>query len=454
MPALMNSLIGPDLRLMLEEDDAEGLRAFGEELHPAATAEVLAEMDDEVVWRVLSHCRLPRQVEIFEFLSVHRQVELVDAIGKERLSRLVGEMSSDDRADLLQRLDPERVESLLPLMARADRADVRRLLSYPEDSAGAIMTTEYASLPESLTVAEALQALRKQAPDAETLYYIYVLGPDRRLDGFVSLRDLVLARPSRRVGELMRRDVISARVDDDQEEVAATVMRYDFLALPVVDEANRLVGIVTHDDAIDIVREEAEEDVLRMGGVEPLKDSYADTGVLELAWKRGKWLMFLAVMALVTAQVLGRFEGAGAKFTWLVMFLPLVLGSGGNAGSQSAALIIRAIALGEESSAGPLRLAGRELLVGGVLGGLLATVGFTSGLAWFRLGVAESLMVGCTVWLVVMFGTVCGSLLPLASKRAGLDPALMSTPLITAVMDVTGVVLYYGAGVWLLTALT
>ena len=451
---MINTLLGPDLRLMIEEGDDDGLRAFCEELHPAALAEVLADLDDEVVWRVLSHCGLARQVEIFAFLSLHRQVELVDAIGRERLSKLVAEMSSDDRVDLLSRLDPVRVESLLPLMAQADRADVRRLLSYPEDSAGSIMTTEYASLPEDLTVGEALQALRKQAPDAETIYYIYVLGPDRRLDGFVSLRDLVMARPSRRVGELMRRDVVSARVDDDQEEVAAQVMRYDVLALPVVDEQNRLVGIVTHDDAMDVVRQEAEEDVLRMGGVEPLADSYAETGVFELAWKRGKWLVFLAVMALVTAQVLGRFESSGAQFAWLVMFLPLVLGSGGNAGSQSAALIIRAIALGEEGTDGPLKLAGRELLVGGVLGSLLATVGFVSGLIWFRLGAAESGMVAGTVWLVVMLGTVCGSLLPLASKRAGLDPALMSTPLITAVMDVTGVVLYYGVGVWCLSWMT
>ena len=451
---MMNSLIGPDLRLMLEENDADGLRAFCEELHPAATAEVLADLDDEVVWRVLSHCRLPRQVEIFEFLSVHRQVELVDAIGKERLSRLVGEMSSDDRADLLQRLDPVRVESLLPLMAQADRADVRRLLSYAEDSAGSIMTTEYASLPEDLTVAEALQALRKQAPDAETLYYVYVLGPDRRLDGFVSLRDLVLARPDRRVGDVMRRDVISARVDDDQEEVAATVMRYDFLALPVVDEQNRLVGIVTHDDAMDIVREEAEEDVLRMGGVEPLADSYAETGVLELAWKRGKWLIFLSLVALATAQVLQRYESVSEEYVWLVLFLPLVLASGGNAGSQSAALIIRAIALGEESGAGPWKLAGRELLVGGTLGALLAVIGFFSGYLWFQLGAAESAMVAATVLVVVVMGTVCGSLLPLASKKLGADPALMSTPLITAVMDVTGVVLYYGVGIWALTLLT
>ena len=453
MPALINTLLGPDLRLMIEEGDADGLRAFCEELHPAALAEVLADLDDDTVWRVLSHCSLPRQVEIFEFLSLHRQVELVEAIGKERLSKLVAQMSSDDRADLLQRLAPERVESLLPLMAQADRADVRRLLSYPEDSAGSIMTTEYASLAEGLTVAEALQALRKQAPDAETLYYVYVLGPDRRLDGFVSLRDLVLARPDRRVGDLMRRDVVSARVDDDQEEVAAQVMRYDVLALPVVDEQNRLVGIVTHDDAMDVVRQEAEEDVLRMGGVEPLADSYAETGVLELAWKRGKWLAFLSLVALATAQVLAEYESVSETFTWVVLFLPLVLAAGGNAGSQSAALIIRAIALGDEAQAGVWSLAGRELLVGGTLGGMLALLGFLSAWLWFGLGLAESSVVAGTVFVVVILGTVCGSLLPLASKKMGADPALMSTPLITAVMDVTGVVLYYGVGIWFLSLL-
>ena len=453
MPAaVINTLLGPDLRLMIDEGDADGLRAFCEELHPAALAEVLADLDDDVVWRVLSHCGLARQVEIFEFLSLHRQVELVEAIGKERLSKLVGEMSSDDRADLLSRLDPVRVENLLPLMAQADRADVRRLLAYPEDSAGSIMTTEYASVAEDMSVSEALQALRKQAPDAETLYYIYILGPDRRLDGFVSLRDLVLARPDRRVGDLMRRDVISSRVDDDQEEVAAQVMRYDFLALPVVDEANRLVGIVTHDDAMDVVQREAEEDVLRMGGVEPLADSYSETGVLELAWKRGKWLMFLSLVALATAQVLQRFEEVSETHVWLVLFLPLVLAAGGNAGSQSAALIIRAIALNEQG-AGPWRLAARELLVGSTLGALLSLIGYFSGYLWFDLGSNESLMVAGTVFVVVVIGTVCGSLLPLASKKLGADPALMSTPLITAVMDVTGVLLYYGLGIWLLTTL-
>ena len=238
---------------------------------------MLAELDDADVWAVLSNTRLVRQVEIFEFLSVSRQVELVDAIGRERLGRLIGEMSSDDRVDLLGRLPPERVEGLMPLLAQAERADVRKLLAFEPHTAGAIMTTEYASLPEDVTVGEAIDRLRKQAPDSETIYYIYVVDADRRLDGFVSLRDLILAKPHRKLGDIMRREVISVRADDDQEEVAEQVARYDFLAIPVTDEAGHLVGIVTHDDAMDILREEAEEDVLMLGAVEPLTDSYSES---------------------------------------------------------------------------------------------------------------------------------------------------------------------------------
>ena len=446
---MFNTLMLPELRLMIAEGDKAGLRAFCEELHPATCAEVLAELDDADVWAVLSNTTLVRQVEIFEFLSVSRQVELVDAIGRERLGRLIGEMSSDDRVDLLGRLPPERVEGLMPLLAQAERADVRKLLAFEPHTAGAIMTTEYASLPEDITVREAIDRLRKQAPDSETIYYIYVVDEDRRLDGFVSLRDLILARPDRKLADVMRREVISVRADDDQEEVAELLARYDFLAIPVTDEAGHLVGIVTHDDAMDILREEAEEDVLMLGAVEPLTDSYSESSAVTLAWKRGKWLIFLSLVALATAQVLQRFEHASEKYIWIVLFLPLVLASGGNAGSQSAALIIRALAIGDLGKSYG-RLAVRELIVGGILGGILAAIGFLAGYLWFDLKVAEAGIVAATVSVVVLFGTVCGTFLPVLSKKAGADPALMSTPLITAVMDVMGVVLYYGVGVWLL----
>ena len=339
---MYQSLLLPDLRVMLQEQDTQGLHEFCEVLHPAIAAETLEGLASEEIWQVLSCCDLPHQVEIFEFIGLPKQLELVDAVERERLSRLLEAMSPDNRADLFARLDSERVENLLPLIAKAERADIRKLLSYPADSAGSIMTTEYAFLPEGATVSEALQQLRRQAPDRETIYYIYVVDEGRHLKGFVSLRDLILARPITHVAEIMTRDVISVRVDDDQEHAAQQLDRYDFLAIPVVDNQNRLVGIITYDDVLDVLQEEATEDVHRLGGMAPLEDSYLATPIRTIAWKRGIWLMVLAGLALVTARLVEAYEQQAQSHVWLVSFLPLVLASGGNAGSQSATLVIRA----------------------------------------------------------------------------------------------------------------
>ncbi|QDT38586.1 magnesium transporter [Stratiformator vulcanicus] len=451
---MYHELLLPDIRQMIDEGDEAGLREFCDILHPAAAAEVLREMDPARVWQVLAFAPMETRVEIFEHLGLPHQVELVDEIDRDRLSKIIEAMSSDDRADLLGRMDDEQVEQLLPLVTKAERADIRRLLSYPEESAGSIMSTGYASLREETFVRDALLQLRSQAPKKETIYYIFVLDDGGRLEGIVTLRDLILAKPDKVVRDIMNRDVISVRVDEDQEHVAREVARYNFLAMPVVDNQNRLVGIVTHDDAMDIVREEADEDVQRMGAVEPLQDDYIDTGAATLAWKRGKWLLFLAVVALFTAEVLDRFEETSAKHVWAVLFLPLVLASGGNAGSQSATLVIRSLALSQDRRQNRLLgLLGRELIVGLILGGSLALLGFVVAATWFERPVLQALMVAMTVFLVVIFGTISGLVLPFATRRVGLDPALMSTPLITALVDIAGVLLYYGLALWLLDVL-
>ena len=294
---MYSQLLLPDLQILLLEDDADGLREFCEVFHPAATAEVLGSLSSVDVWRVLSHSALPLQVEIFQFLELPQQLALVKDVDRDRLSQLLEEMAPDDRVDLLERMDPEQVERLLPLVAQAERSDIRRLLSFPEDSAGSIMTTEYASLPEDISVGEALERLRQQAPDRETIYYVYVLDEERHLLGFVTLREVILARPDARLGEIMTRSVISVRVDDDQEVVANELARYDFIAIPVVDNQHRLVGIVTHDDVLDVIQQEATEDVHRLGAVEPLEDSYLSTSLLTLTWKRGIWLVILLFAA-------------------------------------------------------------------------------------------------------------------------------------------------------------
>jgi magnesium transporter len=440
---MFNQLLQPDLRLMIAEGDNTGMAEFCAVLHPAAVAEVLEGLPPLQVWDVLSHSSLEKQVEIFEYVALPQQVELVDVLDRERLSKLIEAMSSDDRVDVLSRMDPDHVEKLLPLVAAAERADIRRLLAYPEDSAGSIMTTEYASLPEEITVREAIQRLRQQAPDRETIYLVFILGDGRRLDGIVSLRDLILARPDARLADVMNRDVISVRVDDDQEQVAQLMARYDFLVVPVVDDRHQLVGIITHDDVMDVVTEEADEDAQRMGAIDPILDDYLDTPLLAVARKRGGWLMFLAVVALGTAQILHFFEGSGGEEGWMIMFLPLVLASGGNAGSQSATLIIRYLATTEPDRRKYGRLVTREFCVGLVLGGCLAAIGFTAAAVWFQMPLVRAVVVGVTVYVVVILGAVIGGLFPITFERLGMDPAIMSTPLISAIVDVMGVVIYY-----------
>ena len=448
---MYNPLLLPDLRMMLQENDAPGLRAFCEIFHPAATAEVLDGLETADAWRVLSTCDLHRQAEIFEYLPLRQQVELVKIIDREHLSKLLEQMSADNRVDLLEDLDPDQVETILPLIAKAERAEIRKLLSYPEHSAGSIMTTEYASLPQDVTVREALDQLRRQAPNSETIYYIYVLDEQRHPLGFISLRDLILARPHARLADIMRKSVVSVRVDDDQELVAHELAHYDFIAIPVVDDQNRLVGIVTHDDVMDVLREEATEDAYRQAAVAPMEGRYLETPLGTMAWKRGIWLVLLLISAFFTFTVLHYYENVSAQYKWMVAFLPLVLASGGNAGSQSATLVIRALALGEirrEDRFRFLRVTWREFLTGMLLGGSIALLGFF--FVWSVRSLDEAFVVGLTLALVVTLGTVNGAMLPILLKLLNADPALMSNPLIASLSDILGVVIYYNIALLLL----
>jgi magnesium transporter len=447
--SIYHSLLLPDLKLMLAEHDDAGLREFCEALFPGVAAEVLEGLDPETVWQVLAHCGPARQAEVFSYLDLPVQVAMVDSIQPERLSKIIEEMSADDRVDLLERMDPDHVERLLRFVAQAERSDIRKLLSYPESSAGSIMTTEYAWLPSDITVSEALERLRLQAPSRETIYYIYITDEERHLIGFLSLRKLIQARPSARIKDLMQREVISVRVDDDQEFVAREIARYAFIAIPVVDDQHRLVGIVTHDDAANVLEEEATEDAYLLGGVQPLEDSYVNTAFFELVWKRGMWLVILLGAASVTAQVL-QYVSGGTGGDWMVLFLPMVLASGGNAGSQSATLIIRALALDETH--GRVRwIAWRESRIGLTLGLILAMLSLA--VATLMVGFSGACVVALTVLLVVALGTLAGAMLPLALKRLGLDPAFMSNPLIAALSDMLGVVIYYNAARGLLCLL-
>lgn len=444
------SLILPDLLQMLQEGDRYALTEFCKVVHPVAVAELLEELTDVQTWTVLDHAELPLRVEIFEHISLRRQVELAEGLDSGRLSELLEQMSADDRVDLLTRMPQERREDVLRLIAKAERNDIRRLLSYDEDSAGSIMTTEYASLPANISVREAIDRLRQQAPNSETIYYVYILNESRRLEGLISLRELILARPEASLSDLMQKDVIRVRVTQQREAVAKEIARYNFLAVPIVDDDDRLVGIVTHDDAMDVVQEEATEDAYLQSAVQPLDDSYEDTPLLTILWKRGSWLIFLSFMALINASVLLYFSDAYKGLTALIlMFLPLVMASGGNTGSQSATLFIRMMALQGhggtgDSWFGPHRaIIMRELLVAVCLGVVLASLDAVVSLLWFGKSAAEAFVLGGTVVTVVILGTSFGAVLPLILRRLGMDPAIMSNPLIASILDVLAVSIFF-----------
>lgn len=443
------SLLLPDLLISLDAQDIDGMNEFCSALHPAVVAEVVQELNPDQMWQVLSSCDPELQAAIVKFFDDSQQILLVDVASREELSKLLEHMAADERVDFLEQLDDEHVDSLLPLMAKVEREDIRKLLSFPEGSAGSIMTTEYALLPEEISVAQAFDQLRIQAPDSETIYYIYIVDEDRRLDGIVTLRELILAKRDSILADIMHRDVISVRADDDEEFVAREMAKYDFLAIPVVDNQDRLVGIVTLDDALDILEDEAFEDVQRQAALEPLEESYMSTPLVVLARKRGVWLVVLLGAAFGTAYALRSYETVEQIYPWMGWFVPLVLACGGNAGSQSATLIIREIATRRLDRADKVNIFVREVKVACMLGGCLMLLSFLAAICMVDLA-TQAIVVAVTVFLMVLMGTTCGAMLPIMFKQLGMDPALMSNPLIAALVDVLGVVIYFNAALMIL----
>jgi magnesium transporter len=377
---MVNVLFTPEVRLLLQENDTAGMKEFCESLHPATVAESLTgDLSPEQVWKFLESTSIRHQAAVFEYFPIEWQVKMVEGTGRQHMARLIEQMSPDDRADLLRRLMPRVAESLLRLVDEADRRDIATLTKYKENTAGAIMTTDYAWLPANITVAEALDRLRLQAPDRETIYYIYVLDDQRKLLGVVSLRDLILAPRQAQIRDVMEKDTLTVRADDDVEKVAQQIARYDLLAIPVVDADGRLVGIVTHDDVIDVVVQEATEDVQRLGAVVPLAENYLEASFLEVWRKRSLWLacLFLAEMFTFTAMTF--FEESIARLVVLSLFIPLCLSTGGNSGSQAATLITRALALGQVDSDRWWRVLRHEMLMGLALGLTLGAIGFVRG---------------------------------------------------------------------------
>lgn len=369
-------LFSPEVRLMLEENDTAGMAAFVENLHPATVAESLDDLEPKDVWRFLKPCPMAQQALVFEYFDHEKQEELALGTGREDMAKLIEKMSHDDRVDLLRRLTPAVSEALIRLVDEADRRDIAMLVKYPENTAGGVMTTDYAWLPEGITAGEAIDRLRVQAPNTETLYYVYVLDQERHLLGIASLRDLILAHRHTQLRDLMETDVYTVKAEADKEEVAQLLARYDLLAVPVVDADKRLVGIVTHDDVVDVLVQAATEDAERMGGVVPIGENFMEANFFTVWRKRVVWLSLLFVAELLTFSALEHFEDAIKAVTVLSLFIPLCISTGGNSGSQAATLITRALALRQVTPKEWFLVLRKELLMGLVLGLSLGVIGY------------------------------------------------------------------------------
>ncbi|MBV1796183.1 magnesium transporter [Siccirubricoccus sp. G192] len=441
----MHDQDGPDLDLepLFARGDTGAVRAALAAMHPADAASAMAALPLAQARAALGLLPGPaRRAAVFDYLPDLVQTELARSLPRPELAALVAAMSHDDRADLFRHLAPEEREALLPALAQAEREDLRRLASYPEGTAGAVMTSDYATLAPDLTAREAIEALRREAPDRETIYVAYVVDPERRLLGAVSLRDLVLAPAGTRVATLMRRDPAYARVDEPRGGVAARIARYDLLALPVLDAEGRLVGIVTQDDAMDVAEAEATEDFRKAGAVPNLAAGLRDAGVGLLYRRRVGWLVALVFGNLLSGAGIAAFEDVIAANLALVFFLPLLIASAGNAGAQAATLTVRALATGDVRMSDWGRLLAREALVALALGGTMAAAVAAVGL--LRGGPGVALVAALTMVLVVLVGSLVGLSLPFLLDRLGLDPASASAPLVTSVADVTGVLIYLG----------
>ncbi|QFU03382.1 Magnesium transporter MgtE [Halomonas sp. THAF5a] len=430
----------------LEGEEAR-LPSLLPELRSADLAEILETLveDDQDLPRALAlFSRLPleRRASVIGHLSGDEQRAITEALDDEALLAILEQMGADERADLYKTLGDDRREALLRRMAHQEREALKRLASYAEGTAGALMTSDYVAIPAGLTVSRAMMRVRQTAPDAETVYQLYVVDPDGRLAGTLSLRQLMVARPGARVDDLMIHEVIHTRVDVPQEEVARIVARYDLLALPVVDAERRLIGIVTHDDAMDVVESEATEDIHKGMSIGALEGGVRRVPLWSLYRKRVFWLVLLVFGNLFSGAGIAYFEETIAAQVALVFFLPLLIGSGGNAGAQAATLTVRGMATGDVGIKDWGRLLGRELLVAGALGLTMALA--VAPIGMFRAGEAVALVVAVSMITIVLFGSLLGMCLPFVLDRLGWDPATASAPLVTTLIDASGVVIYFG----------
>ena len=434
------SIIRPELREMLQEGRSEDIKHLLEEQHPYDIAEFITGLEPREIARIVLVLGDPLGPDAFQKLETETQVEVLHVIPRREGAKLIGAMDPDERVDLIKALPEEEAEQVIPLIAQAERNEIARLVAYEEGTAGSVMTTEYAAVGGSLTVAEALSELRRIAPDKETIYYVYVVDEWRRLLGFLSLKDLFILPSLASVKDVMKSDVKYVVATTDVEDVAKVVKDYDLVSVPVIDRRGRLVGIVTVDDVVDVVEEEATEDMYYYGAAgEHL--NYLPTNPLSLARQRVVWLILLAAVGFISGAIIHRYEAIITSVFALAIFIPVINASGGNAGTQASTVIIRGLATGEVSLSDSLRIFSKEIVVGLCVGIAVAVVGALRGYL-LEHSIKLAITVGMTMIAVVTLATVLGAVLPLIFKRIRLDPAVVSGPFIASILDVVALLIY------------
>lgn len=436
------SIISPEIKEILRlPNKKEKLNEIFSEIHPYDIFILVEGLLPEEIAEVITAMGIPKGIQVFEKFKIKRQRWIFRHFTKEWMADVLEEMSPDERVDFIKALPGDRAEEILPLVAQAERNDIKRLMQFKEGTAGSILTTEYASLGLGITVKEALEKLKLQAPNRETIYYVYITDEEKRLIGFVSLKKLIVSKSEALIGDIMNKNVISVNVDDDKETVARKLSAYDFLAMPIVNYDNKLIGIVTVDDVVDVVIEEDTEDMLHYGAAGEYID-YMGSGPLQIARQRILWLLVLVIMGFVSGWVIQRYAVQLQTIIALAFFIPVLTGSGGNAGTQSSTVVIRGLATGEVKMRDVLRVLKKEITTGILVGIVMGILGVVRALI-----TNKSPLLGITVGLAmvatVTIGTTLGAMLPLLFKKLKLDPALMSGPFITSSIDVISLFVYF-----------
>ena len=452
MPTMrLSTLLAPDLAETLRTSPSDAI-AVAAELHAVDLADLVFGLSQEQAVQLLSALPIVQAAGAFDATDHERRVQLFAKLDRAHAARIADAMSADERADLFQSLPDEVRGDLLARMPKAASLDIRELIRYPETSAGGLMTTDYVAIDPAFTVERAIDQVRRTAEQKETIYEAYAVDPNGTLLGAVSLRDLVLARAGQPISAIMNADVISVPPEMDQEDVAHLFEHYDMLALPVVDAARKMLGIVTVDDDVTVLKREQAEDIQKLGAVAPTEEAYFKTEFWTLVKKRAGWLIAIFMGEILTAIVLEHYEAARKAFQAIEVVVPLIISSGGNTGSQASSLVIRGLALEEFSPGDAPKILWREVRMGLVLGCILGTIGLVRALVVGhsgRGGMAAA--VGLSLIACVTFGSVVGSALPLLMKRLGLDPAVSSGPFIASLVDVLGIIIYLNIAIWILS---